>query len=287
MLKIKKNSLVYFVFSLFVVIALCHQPTFGYVLNTKTKKVHKDSCGEVQKILPENRQDSAAATVSGYTDCQRCNPSKTDSQSASVAPVTPKEPIRTAWEPGKPLQSQPDAAYATELTPKATFPSSNSGRLDAKYDKQTELQWGWVKVQRVVDGDTIVLDNGKTVRFTGVDTPETVKPNTPVQPFGKEASEYTKAFILIGENWVYLEEDGDTTDKYNRQLAMVYIRIPPNDDSENPSEGKNYLLNDMLVLSGLGKAQTQYKYSQEMKNKFLNSENKAKSRKAGIWSNTP
>ena len=52
-----------------------------------------------------------------------------------------------------------------------------------------------VYVERVVDGDTFLAKkDGERikVRMIGMDTPETVKPNTPVQPYGKEASNYSK-----------------------------------------------------------------------------------------------
>ena len=47
-------------------------------------------------------------------------------------------------------------------------------------------------VQLVVDGDTIVLDDGQKVRLIGVDTPESVHPSKPVEYYGKEASEFTR-----------------------------------------------------------------------------------------------
>jgi micrococcal nuclease len=43
-------------------------------------------------------------------------------------------------------------------------------------------------VERVIDGDTIVVAGVGSVRLIGVDTPETVDPRKPVQFFGKEAS---------------------------------------------------------------------------------------------------
>ena len=58
-----------------------------------------------------------------------------------------------------------------------------------------EKQFPRVTVTRVIDGDTIeVTLSGKKerVRMIGVDTPETVKPGSPVEPYGKEASEYTR-----------------------------------------------------------------------------------------------
>jgi len=81
-------------------------------------------------------------------------------------------------------------------------------------------------VVRVVDGDTVVLMmDGKVekVRLIGVDTPETVKPNSPVQPYGPEASRFTKN-LLSGES-VYLEYDPDGAgkkDRFDRNLAFLY-----------------------------------------------------------------
>jgi micrococcal nuclease len=48
-------------------------------------------------------------------------------------------------------------------------------------------------VQRVVDGDTLLLGTGERVRLIGDDTPESVRPNTPVQRFSKEAAAFYPA----------------------------------------------------------------------------------------------
>ena len=63
--------------------------------------------------------------------------------------------------------------------PGATRSGAGAGRTNAT-------------VVRVVDGDTIVADvdgRQERVRFIGIDTPESVKPRSPVECFGKEASE--------------------------------------------------------------------------------------------------
>lgn len=81
-----------------------------------------------------------------------------------------------------------------------------------------------VKVTRVVDGDTIIVNlNGKDerVRLIGIDTPETVHPERGEEPFGREASDYTKS-RLDGEQ-VYLEFDVQQRDQYGRLLAYVWI----------------------------------------------------------------
>lgn len=80
-------------------------------------------------------------------------------------------------------------------------------------------------VVRVVDGDTVVVEIGgttETVRLIGIDTPETKKPNTPVQCFGPEASDFTKHLLPAGTA-LHLERDVEARDKYGRLLAYAYL----------------------------------------------------------------
>ena len=80
------------------------------------------------------------------------------------------------------------------------------------------------RVVRVVDGDTIKvrLDDGRTerVRYIGIDTPESVKPDTPVQCFAKRASHFNAA--LVAGRDVTLKTDAEERDRYGRLLAYVY-----------------------------------------------------------------
>jgi micrococcal nuclease len=79
-------------------------------------------------------------------------------------------------------------------------------------------------LERVIDGDTIDIDVHGTrerVRLIGIDTPETVKPNTPVQCFGPEASAHTKSLLPKGTR-LHVERDVEPRDKYQRVLAYVY-----------------------------------------------------------------
>jgi len=78
-------------------------------------------------------------------------------------------------------------------------------------------------VTRVVDGDTIrVLAGGRTerVRYIGIDTPESVKPGSPVECFAKRASAYNAR--LVGGERVRLVYDAERRDRYGRLLAYVY-----------------------------------------------------------------
>lgn len=81
-------------------------------------------------------------------------------------------------------------------------------------------------VTREVDGDTVEVsfDDGRTekVRLIGVNTPETVHPTRGEEPYGREASNFTKS-RLTGQK-VLLETDVEERDRYGRLLAYLYLR---------------------------------------------------------------
>jgi micrococcal nuclease len=148
-------------------------------------------------------------------------------------------------------------------------------------------QFGWVKpvdpktflkyepgsyaVKAFNDGDTIVVDmNGtdETVRFIGVDTPETHKPNSPVQCYGPEASVYTKK--RIGTSRVRLVADRLTTnrDRYDRLLRYVVL------------EDGTYL-NKELIEKGYAFA---YDFPFARNQEFHDAMDATRADKKGLWS---
>src|SRR5580765_3571088 len=76
-------------------------------------------------------------------------------------------------------------------------------------------------VERAVDGDTLLLADHTRLRVLGADTPETKRPDWPVEPFGPEAHEFTRQHVEHRN--VRLEFDKERRDKYNRVLAYVYV----------------------------------------------------------------
>jgi micrococcal nuclease len=81
-----------------------------------------------------------------------------------------------------------------------------------------------VEVTRVVDGDTVEVQidgREEDVRYIGVDTPETVKPEEPVECFGPEASDFNHR--LVEGRQVRLVFDRERRDVYDRLLAYVYL----------------------------------------------------------------
>jgi micrococcal nuclease len=131
---------------------------------------------------------------------------------------------------------------------------------------------GTYAVIRVVDGDTVSVSiEGKTetVRFIGIDTPETVDPRKAVQCFGKEASDKTKE-LLAGRR-VMLEKDPSQgeRDKYGRVLAYVF-------------RADGLFVNEYLVAQGFAHEYTYdapYKYQAQ----FRAAQSEARAEGRGLW----
>ncbi len=148
---------------------------------------------------------------------------------------------------------------------------SQSPKLEPPQNTNNENTF---KVLQVVDGDTIeVLYNGekKSVRYIGIDTPETVDPRRPVGCFGKEASDENKR-LLLGKV-VILERDVSDTDKYNRLLRYIYL---PLDD------GTTLFVNDYLVRQGFAQAST-YPPDVRETDRFLKAQTEARDNNRGLW----
>jgi micrococcal nuclease len=80
-------------------------------------------------------------------------------------------------------------------------------------------------VERVIDGDTIVVRLGgreERVRYIGLDTPETVKPGTPVQCYGEAAHALNARLLRGSETRVALRFDRELRDRFGRLLAYVH-----------------------------------------------------------------
>ncbi len=80
-------------------------------------------------------------------------------------------------------------------------------------------------VTRITDGDTIHVDidgQDHRLRYIGMDTPESVKPGTPVEPYAKAAAAANAA--LVADRDVVLEKDVSETDRYGRLLRYVWLR---------------------------------------------------------------
>ena len=136
-----------------------------------------------------------------------------------------------------------------------------------KYDGRT------FRVVRVVDGDTIDIHQGDgkyphtRIRLWGIDTPETLKRDTPVQHFGPEATGFTRAGVL--DKTVRLQlQPHRTRDNHGRLLAYV---VGP--------DGK--MLNRLLVAGGYAYADPRYNH--DLKAEFARLQRRAHKARRGLW----
>ncbi|ODP26625.1 N-acetylmuramoyl-L-alanine amidase [Paenibacillus nuruki] len=131
-----------------------------------------------------------------------------------------------------------------------------------------------LKIDHIRDGDTFegVYTSGKqkgeraVIRLIGVDTPETVKANTPVQNYGPEASAYTKS--ILSHQTVYISTD-QSNDIYGRTLAYVFL--------EN-----GLLFNADLVSKGYARAMT-IAPNTRWSSLYTELEGMAKNESMGLW----
>lgn len=129
------------------------------------------------------------------------------------------------------------------------FPGDD-GEGDPRFEPGRELP---ARVTDVVDGDTIevLLPDGGTedVRYIGIDTPESVKPDSPVECGGPRAARVNER--LVGGQLVLLKFDAEERDRYGRLLAYVYI--PHRTAAGKQAGGRDLLVNAELVELGLAR----------------------------------
>lgn len=127
-------------------------------------------------------------------------------------------------------------------------------------------------VVRSVDGDTLRVDrDGEeiVVRLIGLDTPETVAPDRPVECFGPEASARTQGLVEGSEVWLEYDEVSGLTDKYDRILAFVWL-------------DRDTMLNELLIAEGFAEEVT-YTDGYAHASDFRAAESSARDARAGLW----
>lgn len=169
-----------------------------------------------------------------------------------------------------------DAPQATGSSSSAVATAAASGGLAPIGSTDRGLE-----VIRVVDGDTIhVRRDGQdvTVRLIGMNTPETVKENSPVECYGPEASDYAKG-LLTGQK-VTLEYDSTQgqTDQYGRTLAYVWL--------EN-ADGSLSLVNLDEITQGYARERQYGPTPYAWKSQFKAAQSAARDAGAGLWSACP
>ena len=167
-------------------------------------------------------------------------------------------------------ESAPSAAgeaLADETIPDATIATTPKG----------EVRDGLV-VDRVVDGDTVkvTLDGEQvSVRLIGINTPETVKPGSPIECFGPESSDFA-VNLLDGQSIVLeFDESQGYLDRYDRVLAYVWRVLP---------DGTLRLFNEEAVRGGFAYERQYSDGPYSWKVAFDDAQRDAQEAGAGLWS---
>ena len=133
--------------------------------------------------------------------------------------------------------------------------------------QQTGSADSWYPVKRVVDGDTVVLQDGQKVRYIGINAPELASDDHQAEPYG-EASKRFNGRLVDGKK-LRLEFDKESYDRYKRLLAYVFLKDGTFVNAEILSNGYAYFLQSRPNL----------KYDSIL----LQSQRSAMSAKRGIW----
>ncbi len=130
------------------------------------------------------------------------------------------------------------------------------------------------KVTSVIDGDTIVIEGNKKVRYIGIDAPETKHPTKGIQCFGIKASNKNKELVL--GKYIRLQKDVSDTDKYGRLLRYVWIVDSPN------ATQSGIFVNDYLVREGYANIAT-FPPDVAYANQFKDAAREARNKNKGLW----
>ena len=161
------------------------------------------------------------------------------------------------------------APVALDNQSPATFQTEPGGHEEATVVSVTDGDTIRVQITGRVEGPGAGVANvGEEypVRLIGIDTPETVKPGSPVECFGREASAAAKA-LLEGED-VRLVKDVENVDGYQRLLRYVYIG--------------DEMANARLVVNGYASAYT-YPPNVRHADLFVSLQREARENERGLW----
>lgn len=121
-------------------------------------------------------------------------------------------------------------------------------------------------VKKVIDGDTVLMESGETVRYLGIDAPELYAKQGGSEFYAKEATRFNKKLVFLKK--VRLEFDVEKKDQYGRLLAYVYV--------------KNTFVNAELVRLGYARAMVKPP-NVKHQDLFVSLQKKAMEEEKGLW----
>jgi len=126
-----------------------------------------------------------------------------------------------------------------------------------------------VQVERVVDGDTLRLTDGRSVRMIGLNTPEKARAGKPAEPFALDAMRNLERLVDATNQRIYLQTGTEASDRYGRVLAHVFSR-----------DGRS--LEDAQLAAGMGMSVAIAPNTARLGCQ-LEAENQARRASRGVW----
>lgn len=143
-------------------------------------------------------------------------------------------------------------------------PFSEEIKASLKIEKPADLEE--VTVTKIIDGDTIVVSGDRTVRYIGINTPETNHPRLGKECYGESAKEANR--LLLEGKTVFLEKDVSNTDRYDRLLRYIYL--------------EDFMVNEYLVLQGFALSST-YPPDVKYQDRLREAQIEAMTKERGLW----
>ncbi|WP_036728993.1 thermonuclease family protein [Peptoniphilus mikwangii] len=142
--------------------------------------------------------------------------------------------------------------------------------LSVKIDDNVEI----AVIKTVIDGDTVILENGDKIRIIGINTPEIGKKE---ELYGIEAKEFAEKILLNKK--IYLEKDKKYFDKYGRKLRYIWLEIP-----EKITKGtiEEYNFSAIQLKNGFARTYT-FKPNVKYLDYFKKIQKSAIKNKEGMW----
>lgn len=166
-----------------------------------------DTSGDGSPEVAASAAVTAGAVASPSPSLPSPSPGPTGSPSPSavLSVPPPDRVVTTSPSPVSPTAAAADGASGSPNPGGATLPDGDA-----------------TTVERIVDGDTLYLTGlAERVRLIGIDTPETVAPNTPVECFGPEATAHLGSLVPPGTE-VVVTWDVERIDRFGRPLVYLH-----------------------------------------------------------------
>ena len=135
--------------------------------------------------------------------------------------------------------------------------------------QQTSWADTWQQVKWVIDGDTVVMDDGQKIRYIGINAPELASDDHEAEPYGEASKRFNAR--LVDRKKVRLEFDKDRFDQYKRLLAYVFLKNGTFVNCEMLLNGDAYFL--------------QHRPNLKYNSILLQAQRSAMAAKRGIWQN--